>query len=187
MKTNVLKNKANKNARRAAKSKAKKLAMREDALKDMNTQTKSFKRVQNVSKAKMIAYIKAVLTNTAHLLESKQSEPLSLPMIAVSMKDFLEANDNSTRMSFNRTFYKDLFVKEVARKNQISISEAMNLKLICNPLMTHHYRSMSECETHYRCEVAYSAIDSALFDMTISDYERLLDHASDDHVLQKAA
>jgi len=187
MKTNVLKNKAKKNARRAAKSKAKKLAMRKEALKDMNTQTKSFKRVQNVSNKKRSAYVSAVLSNTAHLLESKQSKPLSLPSIAVSMKDFLEVNDNSTRMSFNRTFYKALFVKEVARKNQISISEAMNLKLICTPLMTHHYRSMSECKTHYRCSVVYSAKDSALFDMTISDYERLLDHASDDHVFQKAA
>ena len=187
MKTQVLKNKAKKHARRAAKSKAKKLAMRKEALKDMNTQTKSFTRVQNVSKEKMIAYVEAVLTNTAHLLESKQSEALSLPSIAISMKDFLEANDNSTRKSFNYTFYKDQFVKEVARKKQISISEAMNLKLLCTTLHTHHYRSMSECETHYRCAIIYSAKEAALFDMTINDYERFLDDASDDHVFQRAA
>jgi len=187
MKTQALKNKAKKHARRAAKSKAKKLAMRKGALKVVNTQTKSFKRVQNVSKEKMIAFNEAFQNDTVHLLESKQSEPLSLPTIALSMKDFLEANDNSTRKSFNRTFYKDQFVKEVARKNQIPITEAMNMILLCDPLITHHYRSMSECETHYRCEIQYSPYDSAMFDMTISDYERLLNSASDDHLFQKAA
>jgi hypothetical protein len=103
------------------------------------------------------------------------------------MKDFLEANDNSTRKSFNRTFYKDQFVKEVARKNQIPFTEAMNMILLCDPLITNHYRSMSECENHYRCEIQYSPYDSAMFDMTISDYERLLNSASDDHLFQRAA
>tara|TARA_B110000971_G_scaffold219701_1_gene261452 strand:- start:1075 stop:1662 length:588 start_codon:yes stop_codon:yes gene_type:complete len=168
---------AAKKAHRAAKSKAKKTAFRKVAnmkvaLKDI-APPKSFQRVQKVSKEKLDTWTQAYLDNTAHLLDTKPCKLLSLRMIAISMKDFLEANDNSTQKSFNRSFHKDLFVKEVARKNNVSISEAMNRVLICVPFCTHSYRAMSECETHYRCEIVYSASDKVGFDMSIEDYQKL--------------
>lgn len=176
---------AAKKALRKAKSKAKNAQWRKVAtikipLENIDFSANSFERMPKVSKEKLDTWKNAFLNNTAHLLDTKPCKPLCLPTIAVCMKDFLEANDNSTQKSFNRTFYKDLFIKEVAQKNNLSTSEVMNFILLCTPVLTHSYRSMSECETHYRCNIRYSDSKIVSFDMTIDDYEKLflIDHTN---------
>lgn len=131
----------------------------------------SFERQIEPSTERVQRYLSAVMNNTTHLLETAPSKLIALPMKTITLEKFLQVNDASVSKSFNRTFYHDAFVQEVARTNKVSEEEAMNLNLLVQPLMTHSYRQMTECETHLRCSIQYSPSHEATFDMTIDDYE----------------
>ena len=117
-------------------------------------------------------YIAALLSNDKSL-ETAPSKPLNLPCKQTTLLSFLEINRHSQLRGYNRTFIERRFRRAVEKTNRLNKTEAMNLRLIVEPLITHSYRQMSKCETHYRCLITYNEIDSAIFDMTIADYERL--------------
>ncbi len=166
---------AAKRARKAAAQKKKpnlKHIGRKMISDDVIQRTQSFERQIEPSTERVQRYLSAVMNNTAHLLETAPSKLLDLPIKTITLEKFLQVNDASVAKSFNRTFYKYAFVQEVGRANNVSQEEAMNLTLIVQPLMTHSYRQMTECETHFRCSIQYSPSHEAIFDMTIDDYER---------------
>jgi len=146
----------------------------------------SFKRDIEPPRERVQRYLSALMNNTAHLLETAPSKELALEPKQISLAKFLRVNDASCSKSFNRTFDNDLFIQEVARENDVTEEEAMNLKLVVLPLMTHSYRQMSECEMHYRCQIQYSVNRSAIFDMTVKDYEKTCSNMQSEH-LAKAA
>ena len=146
----------------------------------------SFKRDIKPPRERVQKYISALMNNTAHLLETAPPENLALEPKQISLAKFLRVNDASCSKSFNRTFYSDLFVQEVARQNDVTEEEAMNLKLIVRPLMTHSYRQMSQCEMHYRCQIQYSIDRSAIFDMTVQDYEKTCSNLPPQHLVEAA-
>jgi hypothetical protein len=250
MKTQVLKNKAKKNARRTAKSKAKKQAMRKEALKVMNTQTmpinKPFDLKQHASKeiiamhkdylnklvdeqltALSAQYLSTVshkntehettfiqsISNAMNHVETQRrnlddspfiayedfneipSEPLNLPEIEMPLKELLLINLNSLKHYYNKIVCEQYALNTVAQKNQLTnLSDALLCSVIVKPLMTHSYRMMTECETHYRCAVFLSNYEAApliLIDMTITDYElayfRALERFESQFQFQRAA
>ena len=254
MKTQVLKNKATKNARRAAESKAKrkakKLAMRKEKLKVANTQTnpihKPFDLKQHASKeviamhkdylnklvddqltALSAQYLSTVsnkntehettfiqrISNAMNHVETQRpnfddspfipfkdfneipSEPLNLSEIEMPLQELLLINLNSLKHYYNKIVCEQYALNIVAQENQLTnLSDALLCNVTVKPLMTHSYRMMTECETHYRCAVFLSNCEEApliLIDMTTIDYERAyfraLDRFESQFQFQKAA
>jgi len=139
----------------------------------MNIQNAKFEDVKPVSVERQQQYAEAHMAGKAHLLESSPSVKLNLPMKKVSLKEFLAINKRSKKKQFNRTFIESKFLKAVKKANKIRRHELLNLSLLVEAVMTHNYRQMQQCETHYRCVVTYSEKDCAIFDMSIEDYEAL--------------
>ena len=139
----------------------------------MNIQNAKFELVTEVPYERQQQYINAILSGKASSLDTKPSKVLNLPLKQVTLESFLEINKNSQLHSYNRTFIPHRFRRAVEKANKVNKTKAMSLWLIVEPVITHNYRQMSECETHYRCLITYSEFDAVLFDMTVSDYEKL--------------
>ena len=139
----------------------------------MKIQNEKFELVTKVPSKRLKRFQNAVLSRNEHTLETAPSVRLNLPLKQVSLESFLAINEHSQLRNYNRTVIPRLFSRAVEKANKVSKTEAIKLRLFVKPLITHNYRQMSECETHYRCLIVYSEFDAALFDMTVSDYEKL--------------
>ncbi|MDB9982743.1 hypothetical protein OAE55_06955 [Gammaproteobacteria bacterium] len=139
----------------------------------MKNQNDKFELVTKVPYERRQQYINAIFSGKVSSLDTAPSKKLNLPTKQVTLESFFEINKNSQLQSYNRTFIPRRFRRAVEKANRVNKTEAMSLCLVVEPLMTHNYRQMSECETHYRCKITYSEFGAALFDMTIADYEKL--------------
>jgi len=139
----------------------------------MKIQNEKFELVTKVPSERLKRFQSAVLSRNEHTLETAPSVRLKLPVKQVTLESFFAINKNSQLRNYNRTFIPHRFRRAVEKANKVSKTKAIKLRLVVKPLITHNYRQMSECETHYRCLIIYSEFDAALFDMTIEDYEKL--------------